>query len=42
MFVPIPVPIVTVGADVYALPVVLKATELGLIDDPAIPIVADA
>ena len=34
--------IATVGADVYALPVVLNAMELGLIDDPAIPIVAVA
>ena len=42
MFVPIPVPIVTVGADVYALPVVLKATELGFILVPERPIVAAA
>ena len=34
--------IATVGAVVYALPVVLKAIEPGFIDDPAIPIVADA
>ena len=36
------VDIATVGADVYALPVVLKAIEPASIDDPAIPIEADA
>ena len=34
--------IATIGALVYALPVVLKAIEPGSIDDPAIPMVADA
>tara|TARA_B100000035_G_scaffold62432_1_gene50518 strand:- start:72 stop:209 length:138 start_codon:yes stop_codon:yes gene_type:complete len=36
------VEIATVGAVVYALPVVLNATELGFTEEPAIPIVADA
>ena len=34
--------IATVGAVVYALPVVLNAIDDGLIEDPAIPIVAVA
>ena len=34
--------IATVGEVVYALPVVLNAIEPGLMEEPAIPIVADA
>jgi hypothetical protein len=34
--------IATVGAVVYDLPVVVKATEPGSTDEPAIPIVAEA
>ena len=36
------VEIATVGAVVYALPVVLNATELGFTEEPAIPMVATA
>ena len=44
--VPVPIPIVTVGRVLYALPVVVNATDVSSILDPSIPpplsIVADA